>query len=59
MSINNAAGVPVKLQFDSRSVDSAAFVARSDADFDGRLMTSAYGVKPLRLPLLKEWTPSS
>jgi hypothetical protein len=51
VNINDAAGTPVRLTFDSRSVDSAGFVARSDADFDGRLMTSAYGVKPLRLPL--------
>jgi len=49
--INNSAGTQVKLQFDSRSVDSAGFVARSNSDFDGRLMTSAFGVKPLRLPL--------
>jgi hypothetical protein len=50
--INNAAGVPVNLTFDSRSLPSPnAFKAASQASFDGRLMTSAHGVTPLRLPM--------
>jgi hypothetical protein len=50
--INNAAGTPVNLTFDSRSLPSPnAFKAASQASFDGRLMTSAHGVTPLRLPL--------
>ena len=39
-----------ELQFDSRSVTPPPCGSKR-ADFDGRLMTSAYGVKPLRLPL--------
>ena len=53
--INDAsspAPVPVRLTFDSRTQPTAAgFTAASDASFDGRLMTSASGVTPLRLPL--------
>jgi len=50
--INNAAGVPVALNFDSRSDPTpAAFSAKSQASFNGRLMTGAMGVTPLRLPL--------
>jgi hypothetical protein len=50
--INNAAGTPVNLTFDSRSLPSPnAFKAASQASFDGRLMTSAHGVTPLKLPL--------
>lgn len=50
--INNAAGTPVRLTFDSRSEPTAAgFSAASNRDFDGRLMTGAMGVTPLRLPL--------
>jgi len=50
--INNAGAVPVKLDFDSRSKPVPNdFRAASQASFDGRLMTSAHGVTPLRLPL--------
>jgi hypothetical protein len=50
--INNAAANPVRLSFDSRSQPTpAGFRAASQASFDGRLMTSAMGVTPLRLPL--------
>lgn len=52
--INNAASppAPVRLTFDSRSQPtSAGFTAASNASFNGRLMTSASGVTPLRLPL--------
>jgi len=50
--INNASGVPVNLTFDSRSQPVPAnFVNASQASFDGRVMTSAHGVTPLRLPL--------
>lgn len=50
--INNAAGTPVRLTFDSRSDPTpASFTAKSNAFFDGRLMTSAMGVTALRLPL--------
>jgi hypothetical protein len=43
---------PVQLDFDSRSAPTpAAFSALSQSHFDGRLMTSAMGVTPLRLPL--------
>jgi hypothetical protein len=52
VTINNAAGVPVQLDFDSRSDPTpAAFVAKSQAKFDNRLMTGASGVTSLRLPL--------
>jgi hypothetical protein len=50
--INNAAGTPVQLSFDSRSDPTpAAFSAKSNTFFNGRLMTGAMGVTPLRLPL--------
>ena len=50
--INNASGVPVRLSFDSRSLPSpAAFVNASNTSFNGRVMTAAHGVRPLRLPL--------
>jgi len=50
--INNAGAVPVRLTFDSRSKPVPNdFRAESQNSFDGRLMTSAHGVTPLRLPL--------
>lgn len=50
--INRADSTPVRLDFDSRSDPTpAAFSAQSQSHFDGRLMTSAMGVTPLRLPL--------
>ncbi len=49
--INNAAGNPVLLDFDSRSHFGAAFVTRSTQRFNNRLMTEASGVRPLKLPL--------
>ncbi|MEO7996135.1 MAG: hypothetical protein ABI852_01755 [Gemmatimonadaceae bacterium] len=49
--INNAAGSAVQLDFDSRSLAGAAFVNRSQSKFNGRLMTEAHGVRPLKLPL--------
>ena len=50
--IDNAAAVPVNLNFDSRSKPTPnAFRAASQASFDGRLMTSAHGVTALKLPL--------
>jgi hypothetical protein len=50
--INDAGAVPVRLSFDSRSKPVPNdFRAESQNSFDGRLMTSAHGVTPLRLPL--------
>jgi len=50
--INRADSTPVRLDFDSRSDPTpAAFSAQSQSHFDGRLMTAAMGVTPLRLPL--------
>jgi hypothetical protein len=50
--VYNAAGSPVLLDFDSEThPDPAAFRAQSEARFDGRLKTGAYGVDSLRLPL--------
>ncbi len=50
--INNEAGTPVRLDFDSRSLpDDAAFRSRSESKFNSRLMTRAHNVAPLRLPL--------
>ena len=50
--IDDAGGNPVKVQFDSRShPDPNDFRARSDADFDNRLKTDAYGVDSLQVPL--------
>lgn len=51
VTINNAAGTPINLDFDSRSLAGAAFVTRSQQKFSGRLMTSAHGVRSLKLPL--------
>ena len=51
VTINNAAGTPINLDFDSRSLSGAAFVTRSQQKFSGRLMTSANGVRSLKLPL--------
>lgn len=49
--VNNAAGSAIQLDFDSRSLHGAAFVNRSQSRFNGRLMTEAHGVRPLKLPL--------
>lgn len=50
--INDASGNEVRLDFDSRTVpDPAAFRAESDAKFDNRVKTNAYGVDSLRVPL--------
>lgn len=50
--INNAAGTPVRLNFDSRTdPNPASFTNKSNTNFNGRLMTGAMGVTPLRLPL--------
>ncbi len=50
--IYNAAGAPVKLDFDSEEIPgAAAFRAQSDAKFNGRLKTDAYAVDSLKLPL--------
>jgi len=51
VTINNAAGTAVSLDFDSRSLSGPAFVTRSQQRFSGRLMTKAHGVRPLKLPL--------
>ena len=51
VTINNAAGTAVALDFDSRSLSGPAFVTRSQQKFSGRLMTSAIGVRALKLPL--------
>jgi len=50
--INNASATPVLLDFDSRTTPNpSAFRAASDAKFDNRLMTDAYQVDSLSLPL--------
>jgi hypothetical protein len=49
--IANSAGTLQSLNFDSRSDPGATFVTKSNASFDGRLMSRASGVRPLRLPL--------
>lgn len=49
--INNEAGTPVALRFDSRSLSEPQFKMRSQQDFNSRLMSKAHGVKPLKLPL--------
>ncbi len=50
--INDAGGNDVQLDFDSRSHPTpAGFVAQSNAKFDNRVKTDAYGVDTLRLPL--------
>lgn len=55
--INNAAGSGVLLDFDSRSLSGPAFKTRSIQRFNGRLMTSAFGVRPLKLPLPANMPP--
>ncbi len=57
--IRNAAATPVLLDFDSRSHAGAAFVNRSQQKFNGRLMTSAHGVRPLKLPLPENMPPAT
>ncbi len=50
--IDNASGVESELLFDSYDTpDPEQFKARSAADFDSRLQTSAFGVDSLKLPL--------
>ncbi len=49
--INNAAGSAVLLDFDSRSLSEPSFKTRSEVRFNGRLMSKAHGVRPLKLPL--------
>ncbi len=51
VAIHNAAGTPVLLDFDSRSLSGPAFKTRSTLKFNGRLMSSAFGVRELKLPL--------
>ena len=55
--INNAAGTAVNLTFDSRSLSEAAFRTQSVSKFNSRLMTHAFGVKPLKLPLPTNMAP--
>ncbi|HCT58808.1 MAG TPA: hypothetical protein DGD08_16525 [Gemmatimonas aurantiaca] len=57
VNINNNAGTAVKLDFDSRSLSGPAFKTRSEQKFNGRLMTSAHGVRPLKLPLPENLAP--
>jgi hypothetical protein len=57
VTINNAAGTPVNLDFDSRSLSEPAFKTRSTTRFSGRLMTHAFGVRPLKLPLPTNMPP--
>jgi hypothetical protein len=49
--INNEAGTPVLLDFDSRSHSNPQFKIRSQQKFNNRLMSGAHGVRPLKLPL--------
>jgi hypothetical protein len=50
--IDDATATEVRLNFDSRTQPTdAGFTNASNAAFDGRLMTRAMGVTPLRLPL--------
>jgi len=52
VEIDDAMNTGVVLNFDSRSIPGFnAFKAASDAAFDNRLMTNAYGVDSLRVPL--------
>ncbi len=51
VNIANNASVLVPLDFDSRSMPGATFVARSNLKFNGKLMSHVSGVRPLRLPL--------
>ncbi len=56
--INDAGGAEVPLDFDSRSLpDPDAFKAASCAKFDCRVMTDAFDVDTLRLPLPKGVPP--
>lgn len=57
--IHNAAGTPVQLDFDSRSHAGASFVNRSQVRFNGRLKSSAHGVRPLKLPLAEDMPPAT
>ena len=51
VNIANNASVLTPLDFDSRSMPGATFVARSNLRFNGKLMSHVSGVRPLRLPL--------
>ena len=51
VNIANNASVLTPLDFDSRSMPGATFVARSNLRFNGKLMSRVSGVRPLRLPL--------
>ena len=55
--INNAGGTANLLDFDSRSLSGPAFKTRSIQRFSGRLMTHAFGVRPLKLPLPTDMPP--
>ncbi len=57
VGINNAAGSPMLLDFDSRSLSGPAFKTRSTLRFSGRLMSSAFGVRSLKLPLPSGMAP--
>ncbi len=57
VNINNAAGTPVLLDFDSRSLSGPAFKTRSILRFSGRLMSNAFGVRSLKLPLPTNMAP--
>ncbi|MEQ1692209.1 MAG: hypothetical protein ABMA00_13045 [Gemmatimonas sp.] len=57
VAINNAAGTPVLLDFDSRSLSGPAFKTRSTTRFNGRLMSGAFGVRSLKLPLPTNMAP--
>lgn len=57
VTINNAAGTPVNLNFDSRTYSEPAFKTQSTLKFNGRLMTHAFGVRPLKLPLPTNMPP--
>ncbi len=51
VNIANNASILTPLDFDSRSMPGATFVARSNLRFNGKLMSRVSGVRPLRLPL--------
>jgi hypothetical protein len=55
--INNAGGTAVNLTFDSRSLSEPSFKTQSTIKFSGRLMTHAFGVRPLKLPLPSNLPP--
>ncbi len=55
--IHNAAGTAVQLDFDSRSLSGPAFKTRSTQRFNGRLMSGAFGVRSLKLPLPADMAP--